>query len=73
MFYNGLIMTCIVTPEPKQGSLSLSAGRIKLFSKNVANCYQSQITELHSLKICNSVASSQLEKEHNSIFHPKNI
>ena len=72
-FIMGLSWFASSLQSPNKATCLVSAGRINLFSKTVANFYQSQITELHLLKICNSVTSSQLEKEHNSVFFTRKI
>ena len=44
MIYNGFIMVFIIIAEPKRDvnadKCAVNAGRIKLFPKIVANCYQ---------------------------------
>ena len=40
MVYNGFIVICVVTPEPSKAVCGVSAGKIKLFLKKVANCCQ---------------------------------
>ena len=54
--------------SPNKAVLGVSGDRTKLFSKKVANCCQNEITEVHSLKICNDVSSSLLQKEHNGVI-----